>query len=132
MKIVTQKCLESTCLYIFRSKEEKKLLSAIRKSCTTFFIEVVSGLCFGQSSVPEDDLIIMLLDIVFTEQREVEEGGEGEGGRRGTRNLTPFKDDVAADKQPVVRSFLLQLLLEHEYASRRCCMPAVEHTVNIL
>jgi hypothetical protein len=70
-------------------------------------------LCFGQSSVPEDDLIIMLLDIVFTEQREVEEGGEGEGGRRGTRNLTPFKDDVA-DKQPVVRSFLLQLLLEHD------------------
>jgi hypothetical protein len=55
----------------------------------------------------------MLLDIVFTEQREVEEGGEGEGGRRGTRNLTPFKDDVA-DKQPVVRSFLLQLLLEHD------------------
>ena len=75
---------------------------------------MVSGLCFGQSSPPEDKLIIMLLDIVFTEQREMEEGGEGEGGRRGTRNLTPFIDSVG-DKQPIVRSFLLQLLLEHKY-----------------
>ena len=106
------------------------MLSAIRKSCTTFFIEVVSGLCFGQSSVPEDELVIMLLDIVFTEQREVEEGGEGEGGKRGTRNLTPFKDD-AGDKQPVVRSFLLQLLLEHEYALFICTKICYEPFLNV-
>ena len=98
-----------------RAKEQKKPLLGIKKSCTNFFIEVVSSLCFGQSSAPEDALVMVLLDIVFTEQKEVEEGGEGKGGKRGTRNLTPFKDDVK-DKLPVVRSFLLQLLLEHKYA----------------
>ena len=97
-----------------RTKEQKKLLLGIKKSCTNFFIEVVSGLCFGQSSAPEDSLVGILLDTVFTEQREMDEGGEGEGGTRGTRNLTPFKDDVE-DRLPVIRSFLLQLLLEHRY-----------------
>lgn len=90
------------------------MLSTIKKNSTNFFIEVVSGLCFGQSSAPEDRLVTMLLDIVFTKQREETNGGESEGGKRGTRNLTPFKDEVG-DKQPIVRSFLLQLLLEHEY-----------------
>ena len=89
-------------------------LGAIRKSCTKFFMEVVSGLCFRQSSAPEDQLVVMLFDIVFTEQREVDEGGEGERGRHGTRDLTPFSSSPA-DKQPVIRSFLLQLLLQHEY-----------------
>lgn len=113
-------CISSP--FLCRSKEEKKLLPPIKKSFTNFFIEVVSGLCFRQSIAPDDELVLMLLDIVFTEQREVEEGGEGEGGKRGTRNLTPFKDDVG-DKQPVVRSFLLQLLLEHEYALNNYCVP---------
>ena len=64
---------------------------AIRNSCRNFFIEVVSGLCFGQLSPPEDELVAMLLDIVFTEQGEKgegEAGGEGEEVRRGTRDLT--------------------------------------------
>ena len=79
----------------------------------------MSRLCFGQPTAPEDKLIIMLLDIVFTKQSEVEEGGErgeleGAEGKLGTRNLTPFEDDVG-DKQPVIRSILLQLLLEHKY-----------------
>ena len=89
---------------------------AIRKSCRNFFIEVVSGLCFGQFSPPEDELVTMLLDIVFMEQGEKgegEAGGEGEGVRRGTRDLTPYTEEK--DEKPIIRSFLLQLLLEHEY-----------------
>ena len=101
---------------VCRNEEEKKKLTEIKKSCTNFFIEVVSSLCFGQSSAPEDDLVVMLLDIVFPEQREVE--GDGEGGIGGTRNLTPFKGE-GGDKQPIIRSFLLQLLLEHEYVPYR-------------
>ena len=89
---------------------------AIRKSCRNFFIEVVSGLCFGQFSPPEDELVMMLLDIVFTvqgEKGEGEAGGEGEGVRRGTRDLTFYTEEK--DEKPIIRSFLLQLLLEHEY-----------------
>ena len=78
---------------------------------------MVSGLCFGQSTAPDDDLVETLLNIVFTERGEEgegEEGGQGEGGRMATRDLTPYKDDVK-DEKPIIRSFLLQLLLEHEY-----------------
>ena len=105
-------------MHTHRSKTDGKIqLTAIRKSCRSFFIEVVSGLCFGQSTTPEDKLIEMLLNIVFTERGEgEEEGGEGEGGKRGTRDLTPYKEDLKErDKSPIIRSFLLQLLLEHEY-----------------
>ena len=74
-------------------------------------------LCFGQTSPPEDRLVGMLLGIVFTERerKEVveEEEAEGGGGRLGTRKLTPF-EEKELDKTPVIRSFLLQLLLEHE------------------
>ena len=100
--------------YTHRSKDEKKQLVAIRKSCRNFFIEVVSGLCFGQSTVPDDDLVEMLLNIVFTEKAQVE--GREEEGRLGTRVLTPYKDDLKErDETPIIRSFLLQLLLEHKY-----------------
>ena len=64
-------------------------------------MEVVTTLCFGGDSMPEPDLIKMLMDIVFTENDS-------------TRDLTPFKD-VKGDKSPTVRSSLLQLLLEHKY-----------------
>jgi hypothetical protein len=52
----------------------------------------------------------MLLDIVFTKQGE--EVKEGDMWRHGTRDFTPFKD-AHGDENPIIRSFLLQLLLEH-------------------
>lgn len=73
-------------------------------------MEVISGLCFGQSSAPEDQLVEMLLNIVFTE-REEEEGMT----RLQTRDLTPYKEDwEKIDESPVIQSFLLQLLLKHK------------------
>ena len=62
----------------------------------------------------------MLLGIVFTEREreevveEEEEEAEGGRGRLGTRKLTPFEKEKERDKTPIIRSFLLQLLLEHE------------------
>ena len=66
-------------------------------------MEVVSNLCFGGHKPPEPDLIKILMDTVFTAKED----------SVGTRAMTPYDGD--ADQVPVVRSFLLQLLLEHKY-----------------
>ena len=68
--------------------------------CKSFFMELVSSLCFGRSTPPEPALIKSLLDIVFTEQQ-------------GTKKFT-FSTKTGRDAVPVIRSFLLQLLLEHK------------------
>ena len=66
-------------------------------------MEVVSSLCFGGPSVPEPQLVKLLLDTVFIESSEE---------RISTRELTPYQNE-GHDSVPVIRSFILQLLLEH-------------------
>ena len=64
----------------------------ISECCDSYFMEIVSSLCFGQSNHQlEPDLIERLIKAVFTEQGQVQE---------------------RPDKIPVIHSFLLQLLLE--------------------
>ena len=63
-------------------------------------MEVVSSLCFGQPNPPEPALIEKLLRILFTEQGH-------------TREFS-YSDKEKVDNVPVIRSFLLQLLLEHK------------------
>lgn len=77
---------------------DKNKIKEVKKSCRDFFMELVSDLCFGGKAAPEPDLIKMLLDNVFVKE--------------STQELTPYKDDKA-DKIPTIRSFILQLLLEH-------------------
>lgn len=66
-------------------------------------MEVVSSLCFGQSNPPNSELIEQLLNIVFEENEEK------------TKEFS-FSEKDDSDKVPVMRSFLLQLLLEQRYA----------------
>ena len=80
-------------------------MKAFKSHCQYYFIEVVSTLCFGGQRAPEPDLIKMLLDIIFTES-------DSDLGM-GTRDIMPLEDEKN-DKIPVIRSSLLQLLLEHE------------------
>jgi len=63
-------------------------------------MEVISTLCFepNMPNPPDHDLIMMLMDIVFAE-------------KRSTRILSPF-DNEKTDPAPVIRSYLLQLLLD--------------------
>ena len=86
-------------------KTRAKTVSSIQKSCREFFMEVVSNLCFGGHKPPEPDLIKMLMNTVFTERKE-------DASALDTRDMTPYQADP--DQVPVVRSFLLQLLLEHK------------------
>lgn len=73
---------------------DSKDLKQLKKYCHSYFIEVVSTLCFGGDKAPEPALIKMLMDIVYTEDKDLVTG--------------------KVDKVSVVRSSLLQLLLEHK------------------
>ena len=67
------------------------------------FLEVISVLCFGTGSYepPQPDLVGGLMEIVFKQQEH------------RTQDLTPFEWE-ANDKDPVIRSVLLQLILMRE------------------
>jgi hypothetical protein len=88
---------------LYKTKESKKIYHAIMKSCDDFFMEVVSTLCFGQATVPDGDLIEMLLNLIFTAATSAD------GATTSTKQLTSHKQRT--DEVPVIRSFLLQLLL---------------------
>jgi len=74
--------------------------SKFRQLCQSFFMEVISTLCFESTmpNPPEYKLVMMLMDIIFAEGNY-------------TRVLSPFKNE-RPDQSPVIRSYLLQLLLE--------------------
>ena len=93
-------CNDPSCFFAFFLRLDKQTMTSIRESCRSFFMELVSTLCFGQTTLPEPELIKRLMNIVFKDNEK-------------TKDFT-YSDKVAADKQPVIRSFLLQLLLEHE------------------
>ena len=86
-------------------------LKQIEESCITFYIDVISSLCFGQAGPPDEKLVDKLLQTVFTASKE--------SGAK-TSELTPFlrspdDDDTSGDDVPVIRSFLLQLLFCDRY-----------------
>ncbi|XP_070580814.1 E3 ubiquitin-protein ligase rnf213-alpha-like isoform X2 [Ptychodera flava] len=85
-----------------KSKEAVAAHNAFRQRCNAFFMEVVSRYCFAEGQAPEPELVTMLMGYV-TRHRE-EKGHQ-------TRGFTPFQEDCI-DPNPVVRSFLLQLLLK--------------------
>ena len=68
-------------------------------------MELVSTLCFGGHEIPEPALITMLMDTIFTEK--------GQEGKLETREFSPYTK-TESDEIPVIRSFLLQLLLEYK------------------
>ena len=84
--------------FVFSTKEKA------RDSCNVLFLEIVSKIIFAAASSPtmneppEDELVSELIETVIS-----------------TQELSPFSDKKA-DKTPLVRSHLLQLLLDYEYA----------------
>ena len=91
--------IENVKLQLENLQKKIKKSKELKKSCSNFFLEIISNLCFGGEAAPESKLIKMLLDTVFAES---------------TQELTPYKQ-VKPDKSPTIRSFLLQLLMEHRY-----------------
>ena len=77
-----------------------KNATLFKEDCQRYFVEIVSSHCFGGHTPPDSSLVNMLMEIVFPKHSD-------------TRQITHLKK-AKADKIPMIRSFLLQLLLEHE------------------
>ncbi|XP_053388236.1 E3 ubiquitin-protein ligase rnf213-alpha-like [Mercenaria mercenaria] len=71
-----------------------------QKRCNSFFMDIVSQLCFDENSVPSDEVIDQLLGYIFFKTF---------GQNQRTRDWTVFNTGI--DPSPVFRSFLLQLLI---------------------
>ena len=83
-------------------------MTQFRSQCKLFFMELVSSLCFGQATPPEPELVKHLLNIVFVEKED----------KLQTKDFT-YSKHVKKDRVPVIRSFLLQLLLEYKWAQHK-------------
>lgn len=90
-------------LFLYRYFTKKGLVT-FKRHCHNYFIEVVSTLCFGGHSAPEPDLIKNLMEVVFTEDSDLVTPHIESKGEKSSKS----------GKVSVVRSSLLQLLLEHE------------------
>jgi len=88
-----------------------------KQRCNTFFMDLVSQLCFGDDSTPPQEAVIRRLMGYITCTSKVAEKlqklkGPAAAGPAVQKTKKMFGD--AIDATPVVRSFLLQLLLKSE------------------
>ncbi|XP_016115585.1 E3 ubiquitin-protein ligase rnf213-alpha-like, partial [Sinocyclocheilus grahami] len=83
-----------------------------RKRCNAFFIDLVSTMCFKDSTPPSMDIIQHLLSLLMVEARSLPQI-RGQDRKFLTKPFSPFDDSV--DKNPVVRSVVLKLLLKYSF-----------------
>lgn len=114
--------------------------------CNSFFVDLVSTMCFKDNTPPQKSVIDTLLSLLFVQkellrdasQSEFPSPHEGENQslcsalshdtnyspllslaaehREHTKSLSPFDDVV--DKTPVIRSVVLKLLLKYRSVVR--------------
>ncbi|XP_053396009.1 E3 ubiquitin-protein ligase rnf213-alpha-like [Mercenaria mercenaria] len=75
-------------------------LQDYQRRCNTFFMDIVSQLCFANNNAPSKEVVEKLLSYIFFTTR---------GNHQRTRDLSIFNTGI--DPNPVFRSFLLQLLM---------------------
>ncbi|KAJ8315842.1 hypothetical protein KUTeg_007992 [Tegillarca granosa] len=85
------------------SKEVQKY-KEYKSRCNSFFMEVVSQLCFAEETPPSEQVVDRLLQYITYETRKGDKVV-----KVVSKELTIFDDCI--DATPVVRSFLLQLLM---------------------
>ncbi|KAK2835329.1 hypothetical protein Q5P01_015813 [Channa striata] len=78
--------------------------SDFRRRCNGFFIDLLSSVCFKDNTPPTQSVITHLLSylMVETDHKQIY-----------TKDLSPF--DESPDKNPVVRSVILKLLLKFSF-----------------
>ncbi|XP_070250935.1 E3 ubiquitin-protein ligase RNF213 isoform X3 [Myotis yumanensis] len=82
-----------------------------RRLCTSFFVDLVSTLCFKDNCPPSKDVVQALLALLFVEKTLFRDAHQTH--REHTKSLSPFDDVV--DKTPVIRSVVLKLLLKYSF-----------------
>ncbi|XP_057717215.1 E3 ubiquitin-protein ligase rnf213-alpha-like isoform X2 [Corythoichthys intestinalis] len=81
--------------------------ASFRNQCNAFFIDLVSSVCFKDNSPPCPAVIQHLLSFLLVEPSATFNRSAT------TKVLSPFDD--SADKNPVVRSVMLKLLLKYSF-----------------
>ncbi|KAF4115423.1 E3 ubiquitin-protein ligase rnf213-alpha isoform X2 [Onychostoma macrolepis] len=97
------------------SDEIRDLISQnafFRMRCNAFFIDLVTTVCFKDNTPPSKDIILHLLSLLMVESCSLSQI-RGRDRRFLTKALSPFDDSV--DKNPVVRSVVLKLLLKYSF-----------------
>ncbi|XP_078081837.1 E3 ubiquitin-protein ligase rnf213-beta [Mustelus asterias] len=82
------------------------------KRCDAFFIALVSMVCFKDNSPPTKEVVADLLSQLVIEKQLCRKISNMDRQYR-TRTLSPFDDSV--DRNPVVRSIVLKLLLKYSF-----------------
>ncbi|XP_039715791.1 E3 ubiquitin-protein ligase RNF213 [Pteropus medius] len=82
-----------------------------RQMCTSFFVDLVSTMCFKDNSPPQKDVVQVLLSLLFVQKKHLRDAPERH--HEHTKSLSPFDDVV--DKTPVIRSVVLKLLLKYSF-----------------
>ncbi|XP_036409284.1 E3 ubiquitin-protein ligase rnf213-alpha isoform X2 [Megalops cyprinoides] len=88
------------------------LNARFRNQCNAFFIDLVSTMCFKDNAPPSRKVIFHLLSFLMVEASSVPII-RGRQAQVLTKALSPFDDSV--DKNPVVRSVILKLLLKYSF-----------------
>ncbi|XP_045076975.1 E3 ubiquitin-protein ligase rnf213-alpha-like isoform X2 [Coregonus clupeaformis] len=100
--------------FALRPSEDIRVLinqnARFRKQCNAFFIDLVSTVCFKDNSPPCRAIILHLLSFLMVHSVPIIRGGHRQ---ILTKALSPFDDSV--DKNPVVRSVVLKLLLKYSF-----------------
>uniref|UniRef100_A0A452IS70 Uncharacterized protein n=1 Tax=Gopherus agassizii TaxID=38772 RepID=A0A452IS70_9SAUR len=82
-----------------------------RQMCNSFFIDLVSTMCFKDNEPPEKAVIWELLKLLFVHREPL----RIDHRTVYTKLLSPFDDVV--DKTPIIRSVVLKLLLKYSLPS---------------
>ncbi|XP_067403324.1 E3 ubiquitin-protein ligase RNF213 isoform X3 [Emydura macquarii macquarii] len=90
-----------------------------RQMCNSFFIDLVSTVCFKANEPPEKAVIWELLNLLFVHRDPLRVGLTNHRAVY-TKLLSPFDDVV--DKTPIVRSVVLKLLLKYSFSDVKAYM----------
>ncbi|XP_044530479.1 E3 ubiquitin-protein ligase RNF213 [Gracilinanus agilis] len=82
-----------------------------RQMCNSFFIDLISTMCFKDNTPPDKEVIEELLSLLFVHKKFLRD--ELLGHSEHTKSLSPFDDVI--DKTPVIRSVVLKLLLKYSF-----------------